>query len=243
MLNIFAAPGDAFQDIKDKPVNNANWVTPALIIMFLGWFAGLLIFSQDTIKHQIKDVREKAIQKQMERKHASQQEIDKAIEMAEKYGDVGTIAMAFIAPIFSGFAPPFIWGGIFWLIGAKALGGRFSYMKAVEAVGLAAMIEALEIIIRTLLVLVTGNMFVSPSLALLVKDLDVQNKVHVLLGYINIMTFWLLAVRAVGISKLSNVSFARAALWVFGVWIGYSALIFGIGTAVQQVFSKMGGGG
>jgi hypothetical protein len=60
---------------------------------------------------------------------------------------------------------------------------------------------------------------------------------------VNIMTFWLLAIRAVGLSKLANVSFARAAAWVFGVWFVTSALIYGISTGMQAVFSKIGGGG
>jgi hypothetical protein len=242
LLNMFAAPSEAFDDIKDKPVNNANWVTPALMIMFAGWFAALLIFSQDNLKLQMKEVREKAIQKQLEKQHLSREEIDKRMAAMEQYGDIGTIASAFCIPIIAGFVPPFLWGLIFWVVGARILGGHFPYMKAVEAVGLASMIDFLDTIVRALMVVAMGNIFAAPSLAMLIKDWNPENKVHALLGYVNIMTFWLLAVRAVGISRLSKVSFVRAALWVFGIWAGYSALKFGFGVAMQHVFGKMGGG-
>ena len=36
------------------------------------------------------------------------------------------------------------------------------------------------------------------------------------------MTFWLLAVRAMGLARLSGVSFIKAALWVFGIWAAYT---------------------
>jgi hypothetical protein len=243
LMNVFAAPGEAFADIKDKPVVAANWLVPALLIMFMGWFASLLIFSQPPIKHQMREMREKAIQKQMEKQHKSKEEIDKTLEMADKYGGIGEMISAFFIPVFSAFWPPFVWGFIFWLMAAKGLGAHLPYMKGVEAVGLASMIDLLDTVVRTLMIIALGNLFAAPSLALFVKDWDPNNKTHQLLAYVNLMTFWLLSVRAVGLSRLANVTFGKAAAWVFGVWLGTTALIYGISIAIQQVVSKIGGGG
>src|SRR5207302_9246459 len=69
-----------------------------------------------------------------------------------------------------------------WLVGTKALKGHFPFSKAVEVAGLANMIGVLEAVVKTLLILVTGNIFASPSLALLVKEFDPQNPVHSLLA-------------------------------------------------------------
>ena len=242
LLNVFAAPSEAFDDIKHKPVNHANWAVPATLIVIIGWFGALLIFSQDNIKQQLKEVSHKAIQKQFEKQHMSQEQMDKAMDTAEKYAGISQMVGAFFLPIFAGFLTPVVWGLIFWVIGAKILGGGFEYMKAVEAVGLGNMIGVLGALVKTLLIVAMGNIFAAPTPMLLVKDWNPENHLHALLGYINILTFWVLAVRAIGISKLSNVSFMRAGLWVFGIWIGYSALFFGFGLAMQQVFSHMGGG-
>src|SRR2546423_7402410 len=198
LLNVVAAPGEAFDDIKHKPVNHANWAVPATLIVIIGWFGALLIFSQDNIKQQLKEVSHKAIQKQFEKQHMSQEQMDKAMDTAEKYGSIGQIAGAFFVPIFAGFLGPIIWGAIFWVIGSKILRGGFPFMKAVEAVGLANMIGVLDGIVKTLLVVAMGNIFVSPSLMLLVKDWNPENHLHQLLGYVNVMTLWLLAVRAIG---------------------------------------------
>ena len=243
LLNVFSGPGEAFEDIRNKPVVTANWLVPALLIMFTGWFASLLIFSQEPIKHQMKEMREKAIQKQMEKQHKSKEEIDKTLEIAEKYGGIGAMVSAFFMPIFGAFWPPFVWGFIFWFIAKKPLGAQMPYMKGVEAVGMASMIDLLDSIVRTLMIVAMGSLFASPSLALFVKDWNPENKVHALLSYINIMTFWLLAVRGVALARLANVSFGRAAAWVFGVWLVTSAIIYGISTGIQQAFSKIGSAG
>jgi hypothetical protein len=142
------------------------------------------------------------------------------------------------APVFGGFVTPFWWGLIIWLIGAKVFHGGFSYMKGVEVVGLAGMIGVLDAVVRTLLILIMGNLFASPSLALFVKQFDPQNPVHGLLAAVNIMTLWVLSVRAIGLARVSGVSFGKAAAWVFGVWAALTAIISGFGFAMQRIFSR-----
>ena len=141
----------------------------------------------------------------------------------------------------AGFLTPFFWGLIVWLVGAKALKGNFPYMKAVEVVGLANMIAVLEVIVKTLLIVGLGNLYASPSLVLLVNNFDPQNTVHSLLTVVNVMTFWLLAVRALGVARLSGASFVKAALWVFGVWAAYTGFFVGLGLLAKTAFSRVGG--
>ena len=100
------------------------------------------------------------------------------------------------------------------------------------------MIGVLEAVVKTLLVLVTGNIFASPSLALLVKEFDPQNPVHSLLAQGNVMTFWFLAAIGIGLGRLCTVSFGRAIMWVVGIWAAYTGLRIGFAFAVQAVFSK-----
>jgi VIT1/CCC1 family predicted Fe2+/Mn2+ transporter len=114
-------------------------------------------------------------------------------------------------------------------------------MKAVEVVGLANMVSVLEVIVKTLLIVGLGNLYATPSLVLLVKDFDPQNTVHSLLAIVNVMTFWLLAVRAVGLARLSGVSFTKAAVWVFGIWAAYTGCFVGLGLLAKAAFSRVGG--
>jgi hypothetical protein len=110
-------------------------------------------------------------------------------------------------------------------------------MKGVELAGLAGMVSVLDAVVRTLLILIMGNLFASPSLALFVKQFDPQNHTHALLAIVNIMTFWVLSVRSVGLARFCAVGFGTAAAWVFGVWAVLTGLFTGLGFAMQAIFS------
>ncbi len=86
-----------------------------------------------------------------------------------------------------------------------------------------------------------GNLYASTSLVLLVKEFDPQNTVHSLLTLVNVMTFWLLAVRGIGLARLSGASVAKAIAWVFGVWAAYTGLLVGLAFLAKTVFKRIGG--
>jgi len=238
LFNVLATPGEVFEQIKGAAVSAANWVTPGLILIAVSWLGAWLVFSQDSVQQQLKEITDQAIEKQVQKNHMSEQQAEQAHAVGEKFGSIATKVAAYGAPIFVGFVIPFWWGLILWLVGTKALGGDFSYMKGVEVAGLAGIIGVLDAIIRPMLILIMGNLFASPSLAIFVKQFDTQNPVHGLLAGFNIITFWVLAVRAVGLARLSGASFGKAAAWVFGIWAGMTGLMTGFGFAMQALFNR-----
>jgi hypothetical protein len=241
LLNVFATPGDVFQEVKTTSDSPANWLVPALILIAVGWVSAWLVFSQDTIKHQLSEMTDQAIQKQIERTRMSEQQAEQTRAVGEKWAGIMGKVTAVLVPVFGGFITPFFWGLILWLVGAKVLKGDFPYMKAVEVVGLVNMVNILDVIVRTLLIIGLGNLYAAPSLVLLVKDFDPQNTVHGLLALVNLTTFWVLALRAVGLARLSGASFTKAALWVFGIWAAYTGFFIGLGMLLKAAFKRIGG--
>lgn len=241
LLNVFATPGDVFQEVKAAPVSTANWVVPALILIVVSWVASWLIFSQPAINHQLSEITEQAIQKQVDQRHMSEQDAERARAMGEKWAGISAKIAAVLTPVFVGFVVPFLWGLFVWLVGAKLLKGNFPYMKAVEVIGLANMICVLDAILRTLLIVGLGNLYAAPSLAMLVREFDPQNLAHSALALVNVMTFWLLAVRAIGLARLSGASFVKGALWVFSIWATYTGFFFGLGALAQAAARRIGG--
>lgn len=241
LFNVFATPGDVFQEVKTARVSAANWVVPALILIVVSWVSSWLIFSQDSIKHQLSEITDQAVQKQIEKSHMSEQQAEQSRAIGEKWAQIMAKVAAVLVPVFGGFVTPFFWGLILWLVGAKVLKGDFPFMKAVEVVGLVNMVSVLDVIVRTLLIIGLGNLYAAPGLVLLVKDFDPQNTVHGLLSLVNLMTFWLLVLRAMGLARLSSVSFAKAALWIFGIWAGYNAFFIGLGMLMKAMFKRIGG--
>ena len=241
LLNVFATPGDVFQEVRSAKDSAANWLAPAVILIVVSWVASVLIFSQDSIMHQFSEIVDQGIQKQVQSGHLTEQQAEQGRAVGEKWSIIAAKIGAGIIPVLGGFGTPFVWGLFLWLVGAKVLKGDFPYMKAVEVVGLGNMIGVLETIVKTLLIVGLGDLYAAPSLALLVKGFDPQNMVHALLAIVNVMTFWVLIVRAIGLARLSGASFAKAALWVFGIWAAYTGFFFALGQASKLFFKRFTG--
>ncbi len=241
LLNVFPTPGDVFEEVKAAPETAANWLVPALILIAVSWVGVVVIFSQPSIKQQLSELTEQAVQRQINSSHLSEQQAEQARAMGEKWAGLSSQVFAGLAPVVGGLVAPFLWGLIVWLLGAQFFEGHFPYMKAVEVVGLANMVSVLDVIVRTLLIVGLGNLYASPGPVLLVKQFDPQNPLHSVLGALNVMTLWLLAVRAIGLARLSGVSFARAAVWVFGIWAAYTGFFIGIGALFQAGIKQITG--
>ena len=57
-----------------------------------------------------------------------------------------------------------------------------------------------------------------------------------LLSLLNVTTIWLLAVRSVGLARLSGIKFLPAALWVFGIYYAWMGMIIGVSQAFKAMF-------
>jgi hypothetical protein len=199
----------------------------------VSWVGVSLIFSQETIKHQMMEVADRAMQKQIDKQHMSKDQAEKTLQMGEKFAVIGGTVSALGAAAVASFATPFWWGLIFWVVGTKVFKGNFSYMKGAEVAGLANTIAVLEAIVRILLIVGLGNLYASPSAALLVKDFDPQKPSHSLLAVANVMTIWILAVRSIGLGRLVGVSLFRAAFWVFGLWAAWTSFVIAVSAGLQ----------
>jgi hypothetical protein len=109
-------------------------------------------------------------------------------------------------------------------------------MRAVEIGGLSNMVALVAAVIKTLLILVTGNLFASISPVLLVSNYDATNTAHSLLTIIDLLVFWALAVKAIGLATVGRRSLGSALAWVFGIWIAYTGLMTGAGLALKAAF-------
>jgi hypothetical protein len=210
-----------FDEVKAGPRCLLNWLVPVLLLFFVGWLGNRITLSQAVIQQQLRDYQEQGVQRLVDKGRIPKNEADAAQEAGQASMNVRVTT----EPVYNAVAVPCLWAVIFWLVGTVPLKGNFTYLKGLEVVGLASMITVLGSIVRTLLILITGNFFASPSLMLLVKDFDPQNTLHAVLATVNLMTFWGLTVKAIGLSRLSGASFAKAAFWVFLFWGGWTTLL------------------
>jgi hypothetical protein len=232
LLNVFAVPGEVFEDVKNSFISPANWLVPALLCLAVSWVSGWLILSQAPVQQQMREMSDQIVQKLVEKGHLTQQQAD----LQRHGGELGAQLGSFVSSMVISFGTPFGWGAILWLIGTRGFGGNFPFMKAVEVVGLASTISALGVLVKTLLVLGFGHNLTGTNPTVLVKGFDPQKASYSVLTVVNLTTFWVLAIRALGLAKLSGAPFLRAAWCVFAVWFSYMALLLGLGLAVRSAF-------
>jgi len=230
LLNVFAAPGEVFDEIKVSPRSTANWLVPVLLFAVVGVISVCVMFAQPAIQQTIHDQQVKAYDKMVQQGKITQAQEDQILQMMEKlmgptvlavFGSVGIVLYSFVSL--------FGWALVLWLLGRWLLKARFNYMKTVEVAGLSSVIIVLGMAISTPLCVIFGRLNAGPSLALLVSDFDLSNRVHLLLGAANAIYLWHTAVLAIGLARLSGAATGKALLVVFGFWVLIELLLIAIG--------------
>jgi hypothetical protein len=232
LFNVFATPGDVFAEVSASPSYALNWLVPVLVSCVVGLAAVWVVFSQETILHQMEEQRDRALEKKLARMPKEQQE--QVRQMAEKFssptllrvsGSFGAVAGSFVSV--------FIMGLVIWAFGRLAFKAHFPFMKAVEVCGLASMINILNGIVTTLLVVSLGTMYVSPGPSLLIREPDPTNKLHLLASACNVMTIWYVGVLAIGLGKLSGRSAWKSFAWLLGLWALFRGGLIAAGVGMQ----------
>src|SRR5207302_10621952 len=186
LLNIFAAPGDVFEEIKSAKASTANWLVPILIVALVTITSFVLTLSQPTIKQQIIEMQEKAIDQQVA---AGKIKPDQAKAFKEQMAAVPPWVMQLLGVVqgvVAGFCGTFWWALVVWLLGKLALKSEFPFLKALEVSGLTMMIFALSVVITTLLIVILGNLMARPALSVFVSEFNPTSKLHLLLGSVNL---------------------------------------------------------
>jgi len=245
LMNVFVSPGETFAEVAAGPIRHVNWLIPALLLVVASWGAAALMFTSPAIKQQVVEIQDETLQKrfqpQIDSGKMTQTQVDQIKAQAAKFAGISQIVGGFVAPLFQAAITPF-WGGfILWAGGCWVFKRPFNYLKGVETVGLTMAIMAVGVLIKGLLCAAMGTLFASPSPILLVKHYDPTNPLHNILITLDVFTLWALLLRVVGLSKLSQISIAKAGAWVIGMWLVLTGGMLGLGWAAQKLGSLISG--
>jgi hypothetical protein len=230
LLNVFAAPGDVFDEIKATPPSVVNWLVPALIYAVVGAISMCIMFAQPAIQQTIHDQQVKVLDQRVQQGKMTQAQEDQALQFMDKImGPRMLAAVGSAGMVIYGFVSLFGWALVLWLLGRWFLKAQFDYMKALEVAGLSSIILILGLVIGALLAAILGRLYATPGLALLVSDFDPKNRLHLLLGAVNVFYLWHAGVLAIGLAKLSGASTAKPLAVVFGFWVLIELLLIGVG--------------
>jgi hypothetical protein len=223
LLNVFAMPGEVFAGVKSSRVCVGNWLVPALLSALVGLVTAVVIVSQPSLVKQMReriDQQAKGLEQQVHEGKIKQADADRTLALTRALTQPPVLkVLGGAVAAGAGVARVFWWALILWVLGRRFLKARFGYIKTLEVAGLALMISVLGAVVTLLLTLNLSNLFAAPSLALVVSDFDAHRKSPLLLGAVNLFSLWLVGVLSVGLGKLADVPFLRAAWVVFAAWI------------------------
>jgi Yip1 domain len=226
LVNVFAVPGEVFEELKAQPPRTSNWLVPLLLACLAGAIFCVVVFSQPNILYTLRQTQEQQLQKRLDAGKMTKEQKDAAVAVMEKLFSPTLMKITGTAgAAFSNLLLLFGAALVVWLVGAKAFRAQFSYMQAVQVTGLSSMIHVLGAIITMFLVVIIGSLHANLGPVLLVREFDPANKLHLALASLNVITLWYLGVLAVGLAKLSGVSWAKAALWLYGLWAALSVAL------------------
>lgn len=235
LFNVYAAPGEVFDEVRTRPPSTANWVVPMLLLMLVSAVGAWLVFSQPAFQQQQDEAQARFMQRLVEKGKVPPEAAAAAQETAGPRSTLKYTLGPTAGAIVTSLAAPF-WGALLlWIIGAKLLKGGFSYLKALEAAGLACMIDVLGALVKTLLILATANLHATVSPALALREVDWFNPAHLALVSLDLFALWLYAVRAVAMARLGKLNLGVCLASMVACYAGLAGLMIGVMLAFRTL--------
>jgi hypothetical protein len=229
--DIFTSPGDVFQALKGTASASLLWVFPLIGSILVAVIMVIMMFTNESLKSEMKEIQSKAIQKMVDEGKMPQEQADtiessydSRLGMMIGFGIIG--AAIFIALYFFG-------GALFlWLADKLVLKSPEGYGKHLELYGISSWIGVLGGFITLLMILGLGSITATPSAALAVfGNYDPTSNLHKVLTAINIFSIWQTAVIGIGLSKFSGKTTTMAMSVAFVMWVIWIAISVALGLA------------
>ena len=206
LLDMFVSPGEVFEEVAVAPHRLTNWLLPTLLVALTSLFL-LRAVNNETASLSTPS---HALDSGVSLENTSSPQPDPAPADWRRVSALSTCVGAFAGTFWSAL--------LLWFIGRVFLRTRFSYLKAVEVVALTGGIVALGTFLTALLISASGNPAARPALSFFALRAPATDPVRMMLDMFNLFHLWTTTLLAIGLSRLSGVSFKESAFWVFGYW-------------------------
>lgn len=233
MLNVFAMPGVVFEEVRVSRPAIGNWLLPAFIAGLAVALSALVISASPAFSKQLAEqqARFQAAQTNAvagaKLSPAEVEQNRRAIEMIAQ--PVVLRSFAVVGGFAFGSLRTFWWAFVLWLIGRFLLRRPIPYGKALEVAGLSSLIAALGSVVMVALMVNLGESFQPSGFSLVVADLGVDQSQWLTVAALNITNFWLVTVLGLGLARLAQVPWFRAAFLVFTYWLLAEVLMLLVG--------------
>lgn len=240
LTGVFTEPSKMFEKTALFPPRSKDWLIPVLVMIVVAIIANIVMMSNPVLKSSAVDKQMKIMEKnyddavakgQMTREQADEQ-IDRIRESMEGGVNTGMIVLQAVSTIIILFIAFFIVSLVYLIVGKFILKGEGSYASAMVANGLPYYISVLSILVTTILSMLMDRMVVGLNVASLM-DMEKTNFTGWLLGKVDPLMIWSLAVTGIGIAKMfKSRAVAKSLIVVYVIWLVWGLITFFIAKAV-----------
>ena len=226
LLNVFAVPGQVFEELSTAPTLMSNWLVPAVLAALVGIISAIVLLSQPAFQKQFQERQTRVMEQATKAGRLTAQERNLLDQMMRPA--VLKVIGAAVAAVGS-FVNVLWWGFVLWLLARILLRLPVPFGRSMEVAGLAMMINVLGGVVLLALLSNLGQAGPAPSLSLLTKDANAAGTSRSLAIVVNVFSIWVVMVRAIGLAKLTGTSYFRAGWAVFTFWLMEQSLLILIG--------------
>jgi len=240
LLNVFAVPGQVFDEVRRSRHSPGNWLVPTLLCCLALGVSGYVALSVPSVwkevekqQVQFRERQSAALDEAVKAGKSTQADADKVLaafdnvmrpEVLKSFAAAGGVAW--------GAARVFWWALVLWFLARKFLRHPVAYSKALEVAGLGSMIALLSVVVMLAFTVDLGESFGATGFALSVADLGSPRQQMLASTVLNIVNFWMVAVLGIGLARLTDVPWFRATFLILSYWLltDLLLLLLGVGS-------------
>lgn len=222
MAGVFSEPGNTFISVK-RAVKKNYWLLPLLIVIIVSILSSFLVLRDEELSSAIRDKQKTAMMEQMDKAvkegKMSREDADKQLEQSQKFmsGSMmmvfGIIASFFAVVIFFFLKSLIYWGSV------KIFKGTAGFKDVLNVVGLAGLITSIQLIIDTVLAVLTGKLMSNIGPILLFSEEAVGKSMFKVIANFDLINIWYLIIVGIGLAKVSDLKSSKTISIVFVLWI------------------------
>lgn len=219
LAGIFISPAETLRSIAARP----DWLVPFLLILVVSIGANFVVAPHIDLEPQVRA--------QVEKQGGGEEDVDRALEIVEKFGKFQSIITAVFVPII------LIVTAAILLLVVKVLGGEGTFKQLFSITNYSWMPQMLKAIISTAIIAPKGMIdarhlatLLRSNLGFLADPLEAPVAFS-FLSSLDAFTIWTLFLLTVGLSEASRFSRGKAATIVVILWllmvlakVGFAAL-------------------
>ena len=222
MAGVFTEPGETYSSVKSSSQKN-YWFIPLLIVVIVTIISSFLVMRDEELSSEIREKQKTAMNEQLDKAvkegTMTREQADQQIEQTQKFMGGGMmIVFGIIGSLFAVVVFFFLKALVYWSV-LKPFKSEALYRDALNVLGLAGLITAVQLVVDTVLAVLMGKLTANIGPALLFSEEAVGSSLYKLLAHFDLFTIWYLIIVGIGLAKVSRLQNSKTIPVVFALWI------------------------